>query len=375
MKSSIEDRAATMLLPIEARIAAMLAIPPPTGRVQYLGLCNCDWVTQCCVRKKEPPDRCTFGLNSSSKQCHLPVHFECQLPWERYADLTHEKKCTSRVCREHHPKYQHWRELHRKPVAVHEKEERAKDALNSFVWAREGEHKGAKYHQCQVLDRIAENGQVWVKWTSTGNVMCIPTSNIEEPTQGQDQKHSVVSNIEKNPKKQRKEIATGDALPPVLLLTDTPPTPPYSRKTQSSGDKGDDGQSGIPGLKPVVSRKLKMTTAVQASTTNATTNKKRTVPAKKPNATTNTNVAEETIMSEFLEGTADNDFSQSREIGPPVNGATVEVTAETIEVTVDDANAEVNRKLRTIEALDLMEPVMEETLTKRVLNWITTMMQ
>jgi hypothetical protein len=31
------------------------------------------------------------------------------------------------------------------------------------------------------------------------------------------------------------------------------------------------------------------------------------------------------------------------------------VTAETIEVTVDDANAEVNRKLRTIEALDLME--------------------
>ncbi len=37
------------------------------------------------------------------------------------------------------------------------------------------------------------------------------------------------------------------------------------------------------------------------------------------------------------------------------NGATVEVTAETIEVTVDDVNAEVNRNLRTIEALDLME--------------------
>jgi len=51
MKSSIEDHTATMLLPIEARKAAMLAIPPPTGRV--LQLCNCDWVTQSCVRKKE----------------------------------------------------------------------------------------------------------------------------------------------------------------------------------------------------------------------------------------------------------------------------------------------------------------------------------
>jgi hypothetical protein len=282
MKSSIEDHAATMFLPIEARKAAMLSIPPPTGRVQYLGLCNCDWVTQCCVRKKEPPDRCTFGLNSSSKQCHLPVHFECQLSWERYANLTHEKKCTSRVCREHHPEYQHWRELHRKPVAVHEKEARENNALNSFVWACEGEHEGAKYHQCQLLDRIAENGQVWVKWTSNGNVMCIPTSNIEEPTQGQDRKRSVVSNIiEKNPKKQRKEIATGNSLSPVLLLTDTPQTPPYSRKTRSSGAKrGDDGQSAIPGINRV-SRQLKMKTAVRPSTTNATTNKKRTVQATK----------------------------------------------------------------------------------------------
>ncbi len=87
-------------------------------------------------------------------------------------------------------------------MAVHEKEARAKDELNSFVWACEGEHEGAKYHQCQVLDRIAENGQVWVKWMSTGNVMCISTSNIEEPTQGRDRKRSVVSNVEKNPKKQ-----------------------------------------------------------------------------------------------------------------------------------------------------------------------------
>jgi len=61
----------------------------------------------------------------------------------------------------------------------------------------------------------------------------------------------------------------------------------------------------------------------------------------KPNATTNTNVTEEMMISEVLEGTADDDFSQSREIGP-VNSATVEVTAETIEVTVDDDNAEVN---------------------------------
>jgi len=80
-------------------------------------------------------------------------------------------------------------------VAVHEKEARAKEALNSFVWARQGELEGANYHQCQVLDRIAEKGQVWVKWTLTGNIMCIPTSNIEEPTQGRDQKRSVVSNV------------------------------------------------------------------------------------------------------------------------------------------------------------------------------------
>ena len=82
-------------------------------------------------------------------------------------------------------------------MAVHEKEARAKEALNSFVWAREGEHEGANYHQCQVQDRIAEKGQVWVKWTSTGDIMCILTSNIEEPTQGRGRKRSVVSNVEK----------------------------------------------------------------------------------------------------------------------------------------------------------------------------------
>ena len=27
-----------------------------------------------------------------------------------------EKKCSSKVCREHHPQYQHWREVHMKPV-------------------------------------------------------------------------------------------------------------------------------------------------------------------------------------------------------------------------------------------------------------------
>ncbi len=146
---------------------------------------------------------------------------------------------------------------------------------------------------------------------------------------------------------------------PVLLLT-APPTPPYSRKTRSSGAKRDDGKSAPPGLKPV-SRQLKMKIAVQASTPNATTNTKRAVQASKPNAATNTkrtvqssktnattnmkrgkkkvNVdeeAEETMMSEVLEGTADIDVSQdTREIGP-VNSATVEVTAETVEVTVDE---------------------------------------
>jgi hypothetical protein len=213
------------------------SVPPMTRREDFLGQLKCDWLSQSCVRKTETPDTCT--------QCNRPVHFQFQLSWERYADLSHEKKCTSQVCPQHHPEYQHWRELHIKPVAVHEKEAREKEALNSFVWAREGEHEGANYHQCQVLDRIAEKGQVWVKWTSTVNIMCIPTSNIEEPTQGRDRKRSMVCNVEKNPKKQRKEIATGNALSPVLLLTDTPPTPPYSRKTRSSGAKRDDGKSAI----------------------------------------------------------------------------------------------------------------------------------
>ncbi len=41
-------------------------------------------------------------------------------------------------------------------MAVHEKEARAKEALNSFVWAREGEHEGANYHQCQERNQEEE---------------------------------------------------------------------------------------------------------------------------------------------------------------------------------------------------------------------------
>ena len=82
------------------------------------------------------------------------------------------------------------------------------------------------------------------------------------------------------------------------------------------------------------------------------------------------------MMSELLEGTADDDFSNSRQIGT-VNGATVEVTAETtIEVTVvDDENAEENRSYGLLKILISWRKVMEEIATKRVLNWITTMMQ
>jgi hypothetical protein len=287
MKSSIEDRAATMLLPIEAHKATMLAIPPPNGRVQYLGLCNCDWVTQCCVRKKEPPNCCTFGLNSSSKQCHHPVHFECQLSWERYAELSHEKNLTYQVCREHHPEYQHWREVHRKPVEEHEKEARAKEAVNSFVWAREGEHEGAVVHQCQLLDRISENGQVWVKWASTGKIVCIPKSNTEKPTQGRERKRSVVSHVEViNQKKQQKSKSTGNAEYPLPLLMETT-IPPYSRKTRSSG---------APGLK-TVSRQLPMSKTVQASEPNTA--------ASKRGGTKNGNVnvvAQETMMPAVFSG-------------------------------------------------------------------------
>ncbi len=66
-------------------------------------------------------------------------------------------------------------------------------------------------------------------------------------------------------------------------------------------------------------------------------------------------VAQETMMPAVLVGAADvnddfesldNKISPPKEIGP-VNSATVEVT-------VVDVNAEVNRKLQAIEAMDLM---------------------
>jgi hypothetical protein len=113
---TIEERTLEAHRTLDARKAAMLAVPSPTARVQLLGQLNCDWVTQCCVRKGETPDHCTFGLDGLTRQCTRPVHFECQLAWETYAKLSHEKKCSSKVCREHHPQYQQLREVHMKPV-------------------------------------------------------------------------------------------------------------------------------------------------------------------------------------------------------------------------------------------------------------------
>ncbi len=55
-------------------------------------------------------------MDNLSRQCTRPVHFECQLAQERYAKLSHEKKVSSKVCREHHPQYQHWREVHKETV-------------------------------------------------------------------------------------------------------------------------------------------------------------------------------------------------------------------------------------------------------------------
>jgi hypothetical protein len=37
----------------------------------------------------------------------------------------------------------------------------------------------------------------------------------------------MVSYVEDNQKKQQKDIATGNALSPVILSMDTPPTPPF----------------------------------------------------------------------------------------------------------------------------------------------------
>ena len=87
---------------LKARISGMLAVPPPTARmeaspqklearsvppmtrrVDFLEQLKCDWLSQSCVRKTETPDTCT--------QCNCPVHFECQLSWESYANLSHKE--------------------------------------------------------------------------------------------------------------------------------------------------------------------------------------------------------------------------------------------------------------------------------------------
>ena len=46
--------------------------------------------------KHVTPDHCTFRLDNLSRPCTRPVHFECQLAWERYAKLSHEKKVSSK---------------------------------------------------------------------------------------------------------------------------------------------------------------------------------------------------------------------------------------------------------------------------------------
>jgi hypothetical protein len=91
LKARISDMLAVP--PLTARMEASpqkleaRSVPPMTRRVDFLGQLKCDWLSQSCARKTETPDTCT--------QCNLPVHFECQLSWERYANLSHEKKCTS----------------------------------------------------------------------------------------------------------------------------------------------------------------------------------------------------------------------------------------------------------------------------------------
>ena len=178
----------------------------------------------------------------------------------------------------------------------------------------------------------------------------------------------MVSHVEViNQKKQRKSKSTGDAKSPVPLLMETT-IPPYSRKTRSSGAKRVDDQSSVPGLQ-IVSRQLPMSKNDQSSKSNAAAStrgekKKRNVIVAQESmmtssvlvGTADVNDDFEMMTSSVLVGTADgnddfespdNNISQPTEIGP-VNSATVEVT-------VDDVNAEVNSKLRAIEAMDLME--------------------
>ncbi len=156
----------------------------------------------------------------------------------------------------------------------------------------------------------------------------------------------MVIDIKKNPKKQRTVLSTGDAEFPVHLLTETT-IPPYSRKTRSSGAERDNVKTSTPGLQ-TVSMQLPMSTTVQASKPNAPN--KRGGKKKE-----NVNEVQEK-MPAVLVGTADvnddfegpdNIISPPTEIGP--------VNSSTVEVTVVDVNTKVNRMLRAIEAMDLME--------------------
>jgi hypothetical protein len=130
-------------------------------------------------------------------------------------------------------------------VEKHKREAREKEAVNAFVWAREGEHIGANLPQCQLVNRVAEEGKVWVKWTSTGKISCIPASNIEEPTQGQEQKHSMFIDAKMIPKKRRMQRSTTDTDSPdspVPLSTETTVSP-SARMTRSSGAKCGNGKN------------------------------------------------------------------------------------------------------------------------------------
>ena len=88
---------------------------------------KCDYNEYYCLLKTRPPDQCTFGLGSNSKQCHCAVHHKCQMSWERYANIDEEDKCEQIFCRDHHPAYQTWFKKHRK--TVQEQKSNTRDAL------------------------------------------------------------------------------------------------------------------------------------------------------------------------------------------------------------------------------------------------------
>ena len=63
---------------------------PQIPRQLTTALDKCDYNIHYCLLKFDPPEKCTLGLGSNSKQCPIAVHHKCQRSWEQYAHISEE---------------------------------------------------------------------------------------------------------------------------------------------------------------------------------------------------------------------------------------------------------------------------------------------